>query len=462
MGPVAVSAAALLLLASPLMRGGNRQVALIALEAVALFFLLSLWLRAAIRSGQPDSHWRATALEKCLLAVLLLSPLWLAIVYLAPLPATFWSGLPGRGEYLKLLSGARIAVGDRMPLSLVPDATMASLLAGLPLVAAFTAAYVSRLPQLKLLVTAVVIMGFMQVGFGLLQAAGGSQSSLYFTTEFAGRPFGTFANTNHFANYIGLALAGYIWLAGDSLLRPSSRWAEGTGFARRHAQAFWISGGLILVLGILMTWSRGAAVSVLPAAMLAAAVVCLCAGGSQNWRMTLILLATVVVVAVSLIGAGALLSRFDLGRMAADASFRGLLASSTLAGAGEFWPWGAGWGTYAAVYPRFQPVRIDGFADYAHQDYAQMLLEGGVFSVVLAAAFLWLAIGRAARLTRAALTKRGLQPDELAAAVCGVGLLGFLLHSLVEFNMHIPANAIVAAMLAGAFLRPLRQAVIDR
>jgi O-antigen ligase len=133
-----------------------------------------------------------------------------------------------------------------------------------------------------------------------------------------------------------------------------------------------------------------------------------------------------------------------------------------LTGAGEFWPWGAGWGTYAAVYPRFQPVRIDGFADYAHQDYAQMLLEGGVFSVVLAAAFLWLAIGRAARLTRAALTKRGLQPDELAAAVCGVGLLGFLLHSLVEFNMHIPANAIVAAMLAGAFLRPLRQAVIDR
>ena len=41
------------------------------------------------------------------------------------------------------------------------------------------------------------------------------------------------------------------------------------------------------------------------------------------------------------------------------------------------------------------------------------------------------------------------------AALCGLGLLGFLLHSLVDFNMHIPANAIMASLLAGVFLRPL-------
>jgi hypothetical protein len=36
--------------------------------------------------------------------------------------------------------------------------------------------------------------------------------------------------------------------------------------------------------------------------------------------------------------------------------------------------------------------------------------------------------------------------------------LGFLAHSLVEFNMHIPANAILASLLAGVFLRPLADA----
>jgi hypothetical protein len=41
----------------------------------------------------------------------------------------------------------------------------------------------------------------------------------------------------------------------------------------------------------------------------------------------------------------------------------------------------------------------------------------------------------------------------MASALCGLGLLGLLLHSLVEFNMHIPANAILGALLAGAYLR---------
>jgi hypothetical protein len=43
----------------------------------------------------------------------------------------------------------------------------------------------------------------------------------------------------------------------------------------------------------------------------------------------------------------------------------------------------------------------------------------------------------------------------MAAALCGIGLLGFLLHALVDFPMRIPANAVFAAVLAGAYLRPL-------
>ena len=46
----------------------------------------------------------------------------------------------------------------------------------------------------------------------------------------------------------------------------------------------------------------------------------------------------------------------------------------------------------------------------------------------------------------------------MTTALCGLGLLGFLMHSLVEFNMHIPANAILASLLAGVYLRPLGKA----
>jgi hypothetical protein len=457
MGPVAVSAAVFLLMAAPLMRGGNRQVALIGIEAISLALLLSVWIRVAMIPSSAGAAAPETPLRKLLLALLIASPLWLAIVYLVPIPASVWSGSAGRGLYSPLLVAAGIPLAQRLPLSLAPDATTASLLAGIPLAAGFLAGYASRLSQLRTLLTALVAMAFAQVLMGLVQTAGGGRSSLNFSSEFGGA-IGTFANTNHFANYIAMALAAYVWLAWNNLTQSGlgSHERMRGRFTERHAQALWVGGGLVLVLGILMSRSRGAAVAGLPAAALAVGIASLASGGVRNWRRTLLPIGGVLAVAVVLIGAGSLLSKFDLGRLATDASFRSMLASSTLTGAREFWPWGAGWGSYGAVYPRFQPVAVDGYAEYAHQDYAQMLFEGGVFAFVLAAAFLWLAISRAVLLARSATRNRELNTEEMAAALCGLGLLGLLVHSLVEFNMHIPANAIAGALLAGAYLRPLR------
>jgi O-antigen ligase len=438
------------------MRGGNRQVALIAIEAIATCVLLGIWLRIAMGGhaaalGTGDAVWR-----RLLLALLLSSPIWLAFVYLTPLPVGLWSGLAGRGLYSQLMTAAGFPAVSERPLSLTPDATAASLLAGIPLVAAFLIAYAARLRHLKFLLQALVLMAFLQVLLGLLQIAGGGRSSLNFDSEFGGA-IGTFANTNHFANYISMALPAYVWLAWASLTRIRSAERERISglFTERNAQAFWILGGLILVIGILMSRSRGAALTGIPVAMVAVAVAFLAGGWRDNWRATLLLIALVLAAAIALLGLGTLLSKFDPSRLATDASFRSLLASSTLTGAREFWPWGAGWGSYGAVYPRFQPVEINGYAEYAHQDYAQMLFEGGVFGVILAGAFACLAVTRGWHLVRTAVRHGELNTAEMASALCGLGLLALLAHSLVEFNMHIPANAIVGALLAGAFLRPL-------
>jgi O-antigen ligase len=447
----------ILLIAAPLMRGGNRQIALVGLEAISVAVLLSAWARYWLSPARLRGT-SAPFVDKAALYILVLSPAWLAIVYLLPLPIGVWNVISGRAPYLELMRGAGFAPAAGMPLSLVPDATKASLLAGLPLIAAFVAGYGSRLSQLKTLLAVVAGMAFLQLLLGFFQAAGGRQSALYFAVEFGGRPLGTFANTNHFANYLGLALMGYIWLGWASLTESSSRWTDGVGvrFAGRHAQIFWVAGGLALAIGILMSFSRGAALSVLPAALLAAGVAIAAGGSTRSWRMTLLLLGGVLLLGAAIVGLGAVLSRFDLGRLSVDASFRTLLAKSTLAGASEFWPWGAGWGTYGSVYPRFQPVAVDGSVEYAHEDYAQLLFEGGIFAVVLVTAFIWLGVRRLTVLLRTAAGPRLLTPDQMAGTFCGIGLLGFLVHSLVEFNMHIPANAIVAALLAGAYLRPLR------
>jgi hypothetical protein len=449
-GPVAICALLFLLVASPLMRGGNRQVALIVLEAAGLALLTALCFRAR----RPVA---ASGVRGMLLALLASSPLWLAVLYLLPLPAGLWTTLPGRALYGQLLSTAGIPQPAWLPASIVPDATLVSVLAGIPLAAAFLTGLALRLPQLKLVLKVLVGAAFFQVAVGLLQSAGGSNSSLYFNVEFGGRPLGTFANTNHFANYLAMALAGYVWLAWMKLSQPR-RAHHAHPAALRRAVVVWVAGAILLLVGLLVSRSRGAALAGLPAAMGAFALALTVGPRTRPWRTTLLIVVGVLAVGVALVGADALVAKFDLRALAKDASFRTLLAATTLDGAAEFWPLGAGWGTYAEVYPRFQPASMVGTADYAHQDYAQMLFEGGVFAVLLMAAFAWLALTRAVLLVRGAMRNRRLRREEMAATICGIGLAGFLLHSLVEFNMHIPANAIVAALFAGVFLRPLARA----
>jgi hypothetical protein len=454
LGPVAFSALILLMAASPLMRGGNRQVALIVLEGIALVILVAVASRARLAAELLPSRW-----QRVLLGVLVLSPLWLAVVYLAPVPASAWSATAGRESYLALVQGAGMAPSSWLPLSLVPDATTVSLYAGIPLVAAFLGGMLARLRQLRILIRVFVILAFVQFGFGLLQIAGGTSSSLYFGS-FPGRPVGTFANANHYANYLAMALAAYVWLAWSNITQLRQDQLEGRvpGAWGRHAVALWIAGGVVLALGVLMSRSRGAGLGGLPAGLLAFALA-LSLGGrrGQRWQATVAILLLAVGAAVSTVGINAVITRFDLGRMLSDASLRGMLATDTFEGAARFWPWGAGWGTYAVVFPRFQSPALVGFAEYAHQDYAQLLFEGGIFAVLLMAAFAWLAGARTVLLVRTVMRQRRLGRAEMASALCGLGLLGFLLHSIVEFNMHIPANAIAAALLAGAFLRPLRQ-----
>lgn len=448
-GPVAVSALLMLLVLAPLMRGGNRHVALIVLEAAALAFLAAV----AARSGRWPLR---LSRRQAVLAFVFLSPLWLAVLHLLPLPRALWTALPGRAQYVQLLEAAGVEAGGWLPLSLVPDATLASLLAGIPLMAAFLAGYLASLRQLRLLLGAVAGIAFCQVVFGLLQVAGGPDSSLYFGATHRGA-FGTFANTNHFANYLAMALAVYVWVAWSRLADARRRGPAHRPHHPLHPghPAPWIAGAVLLVLGILMSKSRGAMLSGLPAALAALALVLAIGQGARPWRTTLLVVGGTIAAAIALVGIDAMVARFDLARLAADAPLRTMQARTTLEGAGHFWPWGAGWGTYYWVYPRFQPPALVGTAHHAHQDYAQMLFEGGILAVALMAAFAWLAVARAVVLVRAVARRRRLRRAEMASAICGLGLLGFLLHSLLEFNMHIPANAILAALLAGAFLRPL-------
>lgn len=128
------------------------------------------------------------------------------------------------------------------------------------------------------------------------------------------------------------------------------------------------------------------------------------------------------------------------------------MRAATWAAALEFWPLGSELGSYVMVFPRFQPAMVTGFSEYAHSDYVQLLMECGTLFVALAALLLWLLARQARLLVSRAVNAHGQNPQEQLMMACGLGLLALLLHSWLDFNMHIPTNAMLGAFLLGAFL----------
>ncbi len=106
---------------------------------------------------------------------------------------------------------------------------------------------------------------------------------------------------------------------------------------------------------------------------------------------------------------------------------------------------GTGLGSFGSVFPAYQTFPTDQTYPYAHNDYAQALAETGAAGAVI---ILW-ALALFFRSAVKGLLDR-LESEagwmQLGAAI---GVCGLLVHSFVDFNLHIPANAAWFAVCAG-------------
>jgi O-antigen ligase len=98
---------------------------------------------------------------------------------------------------------------------------------------------------------------------------------------------------------------------------------------------------------------------------------------------------------------------------------------------------GCGLGTIVDVYPRYETVYDGRLVDHVHNDYLEELAETGILGGLCGVAFLWL-LYREARQSLVA-DQGHLSRALHAGAIVAVG--GILVHSFVDFNLHIPANA---------------------
>lgn len=441
-----------MLVLAPVFRGGNRHAVLLVIEWLGLALLV-----AAICMSSVEREKRGTiALTSLFLAA---SPLLLGLLHLIPVPFENWRSLPGRQPFVDALEMAGISSVSARPLSLVPIDTKAALLAALPPCAMFVAAQICLKQTAYRLLQVAMWVAALEAAFGLLQA--GKLQFLFFGAEFAGSSIGTFANSNHFANLLVMLLPfALLYARAKHVLDAHYLSDDGAQVPRRrnrHGMAQLLPViPAILIVGIVASRSRMGIATAVVAGTLAVGLIAVAFKHTLRWRI--VLLAVVIVIGGMVLmafGIEQLSAQLGFSRIMADAAIRSALLSSSLAAAQEFWPVGSGLGTFIGAYLRFQPASIRTRVEYAHNDYVQFIIEGGMAAacILLLAAFVF---GRRALHLLRALPRRRGQIQTLMAIVCGFGLFAIVLHSLIEFPMHIPANAVFGALLAGVFLRAER------
>ena len=125
----------------------------------------------------------------------------------------------------------------------------------------------------------------------------------------------------------------------------------------------------------------------------------------------------------------------------------------------HFW-WGVGPAHFDYVFPQYRPEFVQLRPGRVHNDYLNTLVDWGVAGAALVASA-WLFLLGGTIKTWKFVQRAGdlvAKPSSRAAFVVGgtAGLLAILVHSLTDFNMHIPANAILAVTLMAMLTSHLR------
>jgi O-antigen ligase len=108
-------------------------------------------------------------------------------------------------------------------------------------------------------------------------------------------------------------------------------------------------------------------------------------------------------------------------------------------------PWiGTGLGTTVSVYPRFETLYDGKTVDHVHNDHLEILAETGIIGGLC-----WLTfIGVLIRFGLKNLSSRNEPLVQALQIGALVGCASLLIHGLVDFNLHIPSNALLFFLLA--------------
>jgi len=418
--------AAVVLASALLLGGGQGTLGDSAVQLLSLALLaLCLWRHASEPEAKlPRLAWLAAL------------PLALPALQLLPVPESVWLMSAARAELGNELTAAGVHAAHRI--SLVPLATERAFVWLLPAVALFLAGLQLSSEQRGNLLKLLVAAAALSVVLGLAQLFGGPGSALrFYSNTNPSEAVGFFANRNHLASLLAVALPFVV--VGTALwLKHREDWSAGTVLGLLAG----IGLVALLILGIAMARSRAG----LLLGMLGLLLSLPLALQLRRRRGTRRVLAVAVALGFTLAVQFALfgiLQRLQKDPLE-DARFQYLAVVDTVAR--QHWPLGTGLGGFRRAFEAEDPAPTDHYINHAHNDWAELWLEGGwpAWALVGAAVAGLLVSGWMVwrKNPEASTTARTL------SRAAWVGLLLLALHSLGDYPLRTSVLLAMAGVLA--------------
>ncbi|HSE37531.1 MAG TPA: O-antigen ligase family protein [Blastocatellia bacterium] len=287
----------------------------------------------------------------------------------------------------------------------------------------------------------LIIFGLALAVFALIQHFTWEGKMFWVRPTESGGTGGPFVNRNHFAGYMEMLIPIPVALALSHAMRGESR-------------LFWGFAAAIMAVAEVASLSRGGMIS-LAAGLLFLAVLSVrkkSFGKSQkresgfSFRPAYIIVLMLGAILAGVIWIGA---ESDILKRVSDDP----LTSSQVTDRQAVWAdtltmfranpvLGVGLGAFETVYPIYGQGNGSLLIQFAHNDYLQVLSDGGVVGGALALWFI-VAVGRS--------LAGGLKSSEPLyssfALGAGAGIFAILVHSLFDFNLQIPSNALLFLVL---------------
>jgi len=293
-----------------------------------------------------------------------------------------------------------------------------------------------------LMIWPILSIAALEAGLGLWQYFGGTGPQVR---------WGTYANHNHYAGFLEMSLPFAVMYPAAVLRRANSKWHSSIAPALA-ASGVWAL-AVSIFSGIILSFSRMGFIATLFSLFV---IGTLLLGTPQlSWvtrsrRRRLVgvgMVAALVLASFVFLPPERLIQRFG-ELVSSDGLTGGLradLSRQTIPLIRAYPVFGCGLGEYMTAFSKFKKSGVLLTVDFVHNDYLQLLAELGLVGF---------AIGATLAFSVVRMGLRGVvnssDPEARYFAVACVGALSTIaLHSLADFNLYIPANAMLLAWIAG-------------